>query len=144
MNRKSILILLSIISIALLCSLASGVATYALPKNPLTGKEIKTIGSQLADMPALQSRLMKAYPSDYWVKVTNGHFLGIDLINSGLLDLSELERQAKAKEIAIFVKDNYGSMHTIDTITITFTERIDAGLQFSRFLTYVYYTRDLK
>lgn len=145
MNRK-IVITLSVVVAVLFCGASVlGGLIYLFLNNPSMGEGLKNVGIQLADMPEFQSRLTEAYPCDsVEVQITNGHILDVNMVNTGFLDLSESARQEKAKEIAIFSMKNYGSINTVDTIVITFTDRITLGMEFSEFLNYVYYTKDLK
>ena len=144
MNHKVVITLSAVVAI-LFCGSVLGGLIYLVLNNPSIGEGINNIGNQLADMLELQSRLAKTYPCDsIEIQITNGHILDINMVNTGFLDLTESTRQEKAKEIAIFSTRNYGSIHTIDTIVITFTDRLTLGFEISKFLTYVYYTNDLK
>ena len=145
MNRKVITTLIIVAVMTVCGAVTAGSLAYVVLTNATKIEGVKTISDQLAGMPELQSKMIKAYPSDsIEIQVTNGHILEINMVNSGFLDLSELRRQAKAKEIAVFIMKNYDAINTIDTISITFTDRIVVGLEFSKFLTYIYYTNDLR
>lgn len=145
MNRKVVITLSAVVAVLFCGASVLGGLIYLVLNNPSIGEGINNIGNQLADMPELQSRLAKTYPCDsIEIQITNGHILDINMVNTGFLDLTESTRQVKAKEIAIFSMKNYGSINTIDTIVITFTDRLTLGFEISKFLSYVYYTNDLK
>jgi len=145
MNRKVVIALISVAVIAVCGGIAAGGLSYFIITNATKIEGVQIINSQLAGMPKLQSKLMEAYPSDsIEIQVAGGRMLSIDMINSGIANLSETERQAKAKEIAIFAMKNYSAINTIDTIVITFTEKTVIVLEFSKTMTYEYYTQDLR
>ena len=121
MNRKVIITLISLGVIALCGGIATGGLGYFVLTNATKIEGVKIVSDQLAGLQELQSTLDETYPSgSIEIQINNGGTLQINMINSGFLDLSELERQAKAKEIAILVTENYKAINTINTISITF------------------------
>ena len=145
MNRKLIIIIASVGIIALCGGIAAGGLAYIVLTNATKIEGVKIFSEQLSGMLELQLKLEETYPSDaIEILIAGGNTLRIDMINSGIANLSELERQTKAKEIALLTMETYDAINTIHTITITFTERVVIGIEFTKSMTYQYYTNDLR
>jgi len=147
MHRKTIITLMIVLSIALCVAVEAGAVVYVVLNTPNLRQSLQNAGPQLAGMPELQSDLIETYPCrSIEIRAASGHILHIFMVNTGFLDLAELERQAKAKEIATFIVHNYESIDTIDTIKITFIERetVAVVINVERDLTYTYYVNDLQ
>ena len=68
----------------------------------------KNTVESFSDLLALRTELIREYQAqDVGVVIQNSHVLGINLINSPINNLSELERENKAQEIALFAKNHY-------------------------------------
>ena len=81
----------------------------------------KNTVESFSDLLALRTELIREYQAqDVGVVIQNSHVLGINLINSPINNLSELERENKAQEIALFAKNHYRSINGIDTIWVSF------------------------
>jgi hypothetical protein len=142
-KQLNIVIILILACLALCVISYCGIFIYGLSKDPQLS--FKNYGKQIVDSQPLKVKLLEMFPSDdIVVEITNGHILVINMINSGDLKSTEVERRQKAWDIAGFTKDNYRSIDSIDLITINFIERVIVGLQFEQFLTYNVYVEDLK
>lgn len=81
----------------------------------------KNTVESFSDLYALRTELIREYGAkDVGVVIHNSHVLGISLINSSINNLSEQERGSKAQEIALFAKNHYRSIRSIDTIWVSF------------------------
>src|SRR5579859_6373162 len=85
------------------------------------------LAQEFADMSSLHDQLVQNYHhNDIDVRITNGNRIDISFVNSGFNNLpTHAEKQARAREIAQFVKDRYAGISHIDTITVSFTVHID-------------------
>jgi hypothetical protein len=54
------------------------------------------------------------------ITIQNGNTVGVSFINSSFNNLSQQEKELKAQEVAVFVKDNYDAIENIDNIWISF------------------------
>jgi hypothetical protein len=92
--------------------------SLALLLNGSCSKEtIKT----LSDLSALRGDLIKEYKvQDVNVTVQGSNVLGISFINSSFNKLGEQERENKAREIALFAKNHYPAIKSIDRIWVSF------------------------
>jgi hypothetical protein len=70
------------------------------------------------------------------VTIQNGNTVGVSFINSSFNNLSQQEKELKAREVAVFVKDNYDAIDSIDNIWISFVIH-------KRYLFLVNYTNSL-
>jgi hypothetical protein len=100
----------------------------------------------LSDLSALRNELIKEYKeNDINVTVQNSSVLGISFINSSFNNLGEQEREKKAREIALFAKNHYPSIDSIDKIWVSFVASKNyIIIQYSNGLgTYVFDKRSL-
>lgn len=75
----------------------------------------------LSDLSTLRNELIKEYKvQDINVTVQNSSVLGISLINSSFNSLAEEEREDKAREIALFARNHYPSIDSINRIWVSF------------------------
>jgi hypothetical protein len=75
----------------------------------------------LSDLSALRDELIREYKEqDIDVVVQNSHVLGITFNNSSFNNLREQERATKAQEIALFARNHYASINSIDKIWVSF------------------------
>jgi len=70
------------------------------------------------------------------ITIQNGNTVGVSFINSSFNNLSQQEKELKAQEVAVFVKDNYDAIENIDNIWISFVIH-------KRYLFLVNYTNSL-
>jgi hypothetical protein len=77
----------------------------------------------LSELSPLRDQLVQTYHEDnVTVIIQNGNALGISFTNSTFNNLPTREaKQAKAREIAELVKDNYSRIDHIDMIWVSFT-----------------------
>ena len=54
------------------------------------------------------------------ITIQNGNTVGVSFINSSFNNFSRQEKELKAQEVALFIKDNYDSIDNIDNIWISF------------------------
>jgi hypothetical protein len=142
MSNKQKVGLAAGISLTLLC-ISFCVANFVVGLLRDRDLSFNNLGEQLANLPDLKTKLVKEYPGGtIELKIGNGHVLDVKMFNYGYLNLSELQRQEKAKEIGSFITQNYNSVDTIDTIVITFVERISIGVNVDKSLTYIYHIDD--
>ena len=80
--------------------------------------------AKLKDLAPLRDQLIKQYhQQNVEVTLTNGNVLDIGFINSEFNALGAEQKEAKAREIAIFAKGHYASIEGIDTVRIAFVTR---------------------
>ncbi len=94
----------------------------------------------------LQEKLAKRFKEETInVKIANGELLTVTFENSRLATLPALERQAKAREIAEFIRDAYEGYGDLTTIVVTFTHvgRLGPVTVGSMVSTYTFPTADL-
>ncbi len=128
MNRKTILIIGSILGVLLCCGAVAAWGIYSLVKNPTIKDGIKAVGNELQAMMELQRKIRETYPCEsVEIQIMNGNTLNISLVNSKFNDLAEPERAEKALEVAKFVKENYTGKAHIIRIMITFVENTKVG-----------------
>ena len=80
--------------------------------------------AQLKDLASLRDQLIKQYhQQNVEVKLTNGNALNIKFINSEFNALGAEQKEAKAREIANFVKGHCASIDGVETVGIAFVTR---------------------
>jgi hypothetical protein len=100
----------------------------------------------LSDLSTLRNELIKEYKeNDINVTVQNSNVLGVSFINSSFNKLGEQEREKKAREIALFAKNHYPSIDSIEKIWVSFViSKNYIIVQYSNGLaTYVFDKRNL-
>jgi hypothetical protein len=87
----------------------------------------------VSELFSLREQLAQTYHDDNLnVVIQNGNALGITFINSEFNDLpTQAEKQAKAREIALFAKAHYSRIDHLDTIWVSFTIHKEYFLVFS-------------
>ena len=86
----------------------------------------KETSKAIGDLSSLQSELSRYYEEkDIKVTIVNSRYLNIVFTNSKFNRLGQPERLEKAREIAIFAKNHYGSISLIQTINVAFMGRQD-------------------
>ncbi len=138
MQRKTMIIIGVVVVLSLCCLGCFGVLAIRVINNPAFGSGLQQLTGSLRDMADLRSQLMTTYSiQTVEVRTVNGHILSISLTNSAFNNLASSEQEAKAKEVAQFVKDHYAEIKTIDTIQINLIEHTQVGIVYSnRFRTY--------
>jgi hypothetical protein len=83
--------------------------------------QVQQATSAVKDLIQVQRELAKKLGSnDIGVNLTNGGFLTIRLVNSPLNELPEVERNAKALEIAQVAYNNYPSHSALQSVSVNF------------------------
>jgi len=146
MNRKTILIISSILGVIICCGAVAVWGIYSLLSNPKVKESINVAGEEMGAMLSLQQQIIKTYPcEDAGVQLTNGNSLNISLVNSEFNDLSQSQQSDKAREIAIFVKDNYTGNADITRIVINFVLSKKVGpMSTSNSFSYIFNVSDLE
>ena len=138
MQRKTIIII-SIVGVLSLCCLACfGVLAVRLLNSTSLGYSLQQIVGSMSDIADLRSQLMTTYSlQEVEILIVNGHILRVSLTNSPFNALAASQQEAKAKEIAQFVKDHYARIKTVDTIQINLVQHTQVGIIYSnRFRTF--------
>ena len=73
------------------------------------------------DLLPLREKIVEQYKENSLNLVIQYDAIAVSFINSSFNKLGQSQKEAKAKEIAVFVKENYESMDTIDMIMVSFT-----------------------
>jgi hypothetical protein len=128
MNRKTILIVGSILGVLLCCGAIAAWGIYSLANNPSVKKGLELAGDELQAMMDLREKIRQTYVcEDVGVQIMNGNTLNISLINSEFNDLSTSEQADKARQVAKFVKTNYTGNANIVGIVIIFVQNTRVG-----------------
>lgn len=128
MNRKTVLIVGSILGVLLCCGAVAAWGVYSLANNPSVKKGLEVAGEELQAMMDLREKIRQTYTcEDVGVQIMNGSTLNISLINSEFNDLSTSEQADKAREVAKFVKANYTGKANIIRIVIIFVRNTRVG-----------------
>jgi len=123
-EKKAKIIVIAVISILVLCVVGTTVVTLVALKSPLVNSRLAQFRSDLGAMFDLQKQLASTYPAEgIEVKIHNGHFLVISLINPESIPVTDESREEKAKEIAKFTWENYAENLSIDGIQIIFIKQ---------------------
>ena len=78
----------------------------------------------MGDMVALQQKLAEEFNTrNIGIKITNRAHLGVTFQNSQIEKLPKSEQQSKARQIALFIRDNYGGYRNLSTISVVFIEQ---------------------
>jgi hypothetical protein len=78
----------------------------------------------MGEMMALQQNLAKEFgPQNIGIKITNGTHLGVTFQNSEIANLPKFEQESKARQIALFVRDNYEPWKNLSTISVVFIQQ---------------------
>ncbi len=128
MNRKTFLIVGSILGVLLCCGAVAAWGIYSLANNPSVKKGLEVAGDELQAMMQLREEIRQTCTcEDVGVQIMNGNTLNISLINSEFNDLSTSEQGDKAREVAKFVKANYTGNANIVRIVIIFVQNTKVG-----------------
>lgn len=132
----------SSILILLACVGTIGGLGYYILYNLQSNENLKTVGQQLADLPVLDAGLTGQYACNSEVEISNFHVLVINMINCGYLELPVTDQKMKAKEIANFAINHYGSIDTVDTIIVRLTRRANGFLRVDQYSDYIFSVDD--
>lgn len=78
----------------------------------------------MGEMMALQQKLVKEFGTqNVGIKITNGTHLGVTFQNSEIANLPKFEQESKARQIALFVRDNYEPWKNLSTISVLFIQQ---------------------
>jgi hypothetical protein len=78
----------------------------------------------MGEMMALQQKLAKEFGTqNVGIKITNGTHLGVSFQNSEIANLPKSEQESKARQIALFVRDNYEPWKNLSTISVLFIQQ---------------------
>jgi hypothetical protein len=82
----------------------------------------------MGKMMALQQKLAKEFNTqNVGIKITNGTHLGVTFQNSEIANLPKFEQESKARQIALFVRDNYEPWKNLSTISVLFIQQSRYG-----------------
>ncbi len=146
MNRKTILIMGSILGVLLCCGAIAAWGIYSFAKNPTVKEGIKAAGNELQAMMGLREKILQSYTcEDAGIQIMNGNTLNISLINSEFNDLPMSQQAEKAREIAKFVKANYTGKAQIVRIVIILVANTKVGpVNTNRFFSYPFNVSELQ
>ena len=78
----------------------------------------------MGEMMALQQKLVKEFGTqNVGIKITNGTHLGVTFQNSEIANLPKFEQESKARQIALFVRDNYEPWKNLSKISVLFIQQ---------------------
>jgi hypothetical protein len=97
--------------------------------NPQIGATAKQLASTVNNVASFQQEILAAFPAESaQIGITNGHVLTVSLINIKGNPTSDQEKWLKAKEIALFTKNNYANLDGIDAIDVGIVQQAGTGL----------------
>ena len=78
----------------------------------------------MGEMMVLQQKLAKEFSTqNVGIKITNGAHLDVTFQNSQIAKLPKFEQESKARQIALFVRDNYERWRNLSTISVVFIQQ---------------------
>lgn len=78
----------------------------------------------MGEMMALQQKLSQEFGTqNVGIKITNGTHLGVTFQNSEIANLPKFEQESKARQIALFVRDNYEPWKNLSKISVLFIQQ---------------------
>jgi hypothetical protein len=147
MKKTNIKRVLGVVALLIIiCILAGGGLVFWALKNPEISKSLKQITATFTDMVDLQKEVIAAFPSDsVQVNINNGHVLAVSLVNPNANNLPEGDQRGQARVIALFIKDHYAHINSIDTIVVAFVQqRGGFGLTINMTNNYVFKLSELQ
>jgi hypothetical protein len=76
----------------------------------------------MGELMSLQQKIAEEFDTrDLGIKIMNGKHLTVTFQNSDLAELPKYERESKARQVALFVRDNYQGFGKLFTITVVFS-----------------------
>ena len=146
MNRKTLLIIGSMLGVLLCCVVIAGWGVYSFLNNPEVKKGLEVAGEEMGAMVDLQQKVLQKYScEDVGVQIMNGSSLNVSLINSEFNDMPSSQQADSALGVAQFVKDNYTGKATLTRIVITFVKNSRVGpLNANQFMSFPFELSELK
>jgi hypothetical protein len=127
-NKKTALIVGSMLAVVLCCVITAGVGIYSFLNNPEIKKGLEVAGEEMGAMLDLRQKMLQEYScEDVGIQIMNGSSLNVSLINSEFNDLPNSEQADSAIEVAQFVKDNYTGKAALTRIVIIFVKNNRVG-----------------
>jgi hypothetical protein len=78
----------------------------------------------MGEMMALQQKLAQEFNTqNIGIKISNGTHLAVTFQNSPIAELANVEQKAKARQVAIFVRDHYGGYGKLSMISVAFIQQ---------------------
>ena len=78
----------------------------------------------MGEMMVLRQKLAKEFSTqNVGIKITNGAHLDVTFQNSQIAKLPKFEQESKARQIALFVRDNYERWRNLSTISVVFIQQ---------------------
>ena len=78
----------------------------------------------MGEMMVLRQKLAKEFSTqNVGIKITNGAHLDVTFQNSQIAKLPKFEQESKARQIALFVRDNYEPWRNLSTISVVFIQQ---------------------
>ena len=82
----------------------------------------------MGEMMALQQKLAQEFNSqNIGIKISNGTHLAVTFQNSSIAELTTVEQESKARQVAIFVRDHYGGYGKLSTVSVAFIQHKQYG-----------------
>jgi hypothetical protein len=82
---------------------------------------VREAARSVSELPAVQQAVAQKAPGTIvGIKLTNGAYLNVNLVNSPLKKLPDAERQAKAAELAKIAYDSYAYRSQIKSVRVVF------------------------
>jgi hypothetical protein len=146
MNRKTILIVGSILGVVLCCAAIAVWGIYSLLNNPAVKEGLEIAGDEMDAMFDLRQKILQEYScKDVGIQIRNGNGLIVSLINSEFNEGSYSQQAENARDVAQFVKDNYTGKAALTHIGITFVKSNQVGpLNTNRTVSFVFELSELQ
>jgi hypothetical protein len=78
----------------------------------------------MGEMMALQQKLAQEFNTqNIGIKITNGTHLAVTFQNSPIAELANGEQKAKARQVAMFVRDHYSEYGKLSMISVAFIQQ---------------------
>ena len=78
----------------------------------------------MGEMMALQQKLAQEFNTqNIGIKISNGTHLAVTFQNSPFSELANVEQKAKARQVAIFVRDHYVGYGKLSMISVAFIQQ---------------------
>ena len=82
----------------------------------------------MGEMMALQQKLAQEFNTqNIGIKISNGTHLAVTFQNSPISELANVEQKAKARQVAIFVRDHYGGYGKLSTVSVALNKKKKYG-----------------
>ena len=82
----------------------------------------------MGEMMAFQQKLAQEFNTqNIGIKISNGTHLAVTFQNSSIAELTTVEQESKARQVAIFVRDHYGGYGKLSTVSVAFIQHKQYG-----------------